>query len=43
VKVDTGGVLLQADLPADPGSTAPETGRTVHLPWDARAVHALAG
>jgi putative spermidine/putrescine transport system ATP-binding protein len=42
MKVDVGGVLLQADLPAAPGDTPPETGRTVHLHWDARAVHALA-
>jgi putative spermidine/putrescine transport system ATP-binding protein len=41
VKVDTGGALLQADLPADPGRAAPEAGRAVHLHWDARAVHAL--
>jgi putative spermidine/putrescine transport system ATP-binding protein len=43
VKVDTGGALLQADLPADPGTSAPEAGSAVHLHWDARAVHALAG
>jgi putative spermidine/putrescine transport system ATP-binding protein len=43
VKVDTGGALLQADLPADPGTSAPEAGSLVHLHWDARAVHALAG
>jgi putative spermidine/putrescine transport system ATP-binding protein len=41
LKVDTGGVLLQADLPSEAGSALPETGRTVHLHWDARAVHAL--
>ncbi len=38
VKVDVGGALLQADLAGE----APEAGRTVHLHWDARAVHALA-
>ena len=41
VTVDTGGARLQADLPAGPGTDAPETGRAVHLHWDARAVHAL--
>jgi putative spermidine/putrescine transport system ATP-binding protein len=35
-------VLLQADLAADAGTTAPATGQAVHLHWDARAVHALA-
>jgi hypothetical protein len=39
VKVDVGGALLQADLTGE----APEAGRTVHLHWDARAVHALQG
>jgi putative spermidine/putrescine transport system ATP-binding protein len=41
VKVDVGGALLQADLPAAPGDTPPEPGQAVHLHWDARAVHAL--
>jgi putative spermidine/putrescine transport system ATP-binding protein len=43
VKVDVGGALLQADLPAGPGAVDPELGRPVHLHWDERAVHALAG
>ena len=42
VKVDVGGALLQADLPAQPGTVAPEAGRAVHLHWDEQAVHALA-
>ncbi len=41
VKVDVGGALLQADLPAAPGAPVPEPGGTLHLHWDARAVHAL--
>ena len=41
VKVDVGGALLQADLPAGPGARPPDTGRAVHLHWDAQAVHAL--
>ncbi len=41
VRVDVGGTLVQADLPAAPGSTAPQTGQQVHLHWDTRAVHAL--
>ncbi len=41
VKVDVGGALLQADLPAGPGAAPCETGRTVHLHWDDSAVHAL--
>jgi putative spermidine/putrescine transport system ATP-binding protein len=39
VKVDVGGALLQADL----AGAAPEAGSTVHLHWDAQAVHALQG
>jgi putative spermidine/putrescine transport system ATP-binding protein len=42
VKVDAEGAVLQADLPASPGAAATEPGRTVHLHWDERAVHALA-
>jgi putative spermidine/putrescine transport system ATP-binding protein len=41
LKVDAGGALLQADLPAEAGAALPQTGRAVHLHWDARAVHAL--
>jgi len=40
LKVETGGALLQADLPHG-DSAAPATGDTVHLHWDERAVHAL--
>jgi putative spermidine/putrescine transport system ATP-binding protein len=43
LKVDAGGTLLQADLPCSPGSAWPEAGATVHMHWDQRAVHALAG
>jgi putative spermidine/putrescine transport system ATP-binding protein len=43
VKVDAGGALLQADLPTAPDVESPEAGRGVHLHWDARAVHSLAG
>jgi putative spermidine/putrescine transport system ATP-binding protein len=43
VKVHAAGALLQADLPDGPGTAAPAVGDTVHLHWDARAVHALAG
>jgi putative spermidine/putrescine transport system ATP-binding protein len=43
VKVDAGGALLQADLPTAPDVESPEAGRSVHLHWDARAVHPLAG
>ena len=42
VKVESAGTLLQADLPEGADTTAPETGRTVHLHWDERAVHPLA-
>ncbi|MBT9489698.1 MAG: ABC transporter ATP-binding protein [Rubrivivax sp.] len=41
LKVDTGGALLQADLPSEAGGTLPQTGQPVFLHWDARAVHAL--
>ncbi len=41
VKVDSGGVLLQADLPEVGGGAAPVLGSTAHLHWDASAVHAL--
>jgi putative spermidine/putrescine transport system ATP-binding protein len=43
IKADVGAATLQADLPAAPGAAPPEPGRTVHLHWDTRAVHALAG
>jgi putative spermidine/putrescine transport system ATP-binding protein len=43
VKVDVGGTLLQADLPTALADAHPQPGREVHLHWDARAVHALAG
>jgi putative spermidine/putrescine transport system ATP-binding protein len=42
IRVDAGGAVLQADLPEGAGHAHPETGRTVHLHWDERAVHALA-
>ena len=45
IKVQAAGTLLQADLPAGAhtgDSAAPETGRSVHLHWDERAVHSLA-
>jgi putative spermidine/putrescine transport system ATP-binding protein len=42
VRVDAGGALLQADLPESAGARPPEAGRTVHLHWDERTVHALA-
>ncbi|MBK6864505.1 MAG: ABC transporter ATP-binding protein [Ideonella sp.] len=41
VKVDAGGVLLQADLPDAQGDSAPGLGATAHLHWDERAVHPL--
>lgn len=41
LKVDTGGTLLQADLPTAPGVAAPAAGHPVHLHWDERAVHPL--
>lgn len=42
LRVDAAGSLLQADV-ADTGARLPEPGDTVHLHWDERAVHALAG
>jgi hypothetical protein len=42
LKVESAGTLLQADLPEAADSAVPETGRTVHLHWDERAVHPLA-
>ena len=41
IKVDTGAARLQADLPHAPQFTPPQPGCTVHLHWDAGAVHAL--
>jgi putative spermidine/putrescine transport system ATP-binding protein len=41
IKVSILNSVLQADLPEGLGVTAPETGATVHLHWDDRAVHAL--
>jgi putative spermidine/putrescine transport system ATP-binding protein len=41
IRVDTGGVTLQADVPDAGDTPAPEPGGTVHLHWDERAVHAL--
>ena len=41
IKVDAGGIELQADLPDAAALRPPETGTTVHLHWDERAVHAL--
>jgi putative spermidine/putrescine transport system ATP-binding protein len=41
LRINLGDTPLQADLPA--GTAAPLAGHTVHLHWDARAVHALAG
>ncbi len=43
IRVDVGGATLQADLAGGPDLVLPEVGRAVHLHWDARAVHALAG
>jgi len=42
LKVQTPGATVQADLPAGLTGVAPELGSTVHLHWDASAVHALA-
>jgi putative spermidine/putrescine transport system ATP-binding protein len=42
VRIDVGAASLQADLP-DGGSVSPQPCDDVHLHWDARAVHALAG
>ncbi len=41
LKVDVGSSVLQADLSAASGQALPEPGATVHLHWDAGAVHAL--
>ena len=41
VRVEAAGTTLQADLGAAGGAPAPARGDTVHLHWDARAVHAL--
>ena len=41
IKVEAAGALLQADLPRGAGAARPAAGETVHLHWDARAVHAL--
>jgi putative spermidine/putrescine transport system ATP-binding protein len=42
LRVDVGGATLQVDV-ADASAEPPEPGRTVHLHWDARAVHPLEG
>jgi putative spermidine/putrescine transport system ATP-binding protein len=41
LKVDAGGVTLQADLPDAGDAALPEAGDTAHLHWDSSAVHAL--
>ena len=41
IKVDAGGIELQADLPDAAALRPPEAGTTVHLHWDDRAVHPL--
>ena len=41
LRVEVNGATLQADLPELPDAAAPTPGATVHLHWDARAVHAL--
>jgi putative spermidine/putrescine transport system ATP-binding protein len=41
LKVDAGGVTLQADLPDAGDAALPATGDTAHLHWDHAAVHAL--
>ncbi|HMM85491.1 ABC transporter ATP-binding protein [Azohydromonas sp.] len=43
LRVALDGCTLQADLPEAPGRRAPEAGATVHLHWDAHAVHPLQG
>jgi putative spermidine/putrescine transport system ATP-binding protein len=43
LKVHAAGTLLQADVAQALGGRAPQAGETVHLHWDARAVHALDG
>jgi putative spermidine/putrescine transport system ATP-binding protein len=42
LKVEAAGTVLQADLPDVPGTRWPEPGASVHLHWDAAAVHVLA-
>jgi len=42
LKVQTGGTVVQADLPTGAALLPPAHGATVHLHWDAGAVHALA-
>ena len=42
LRVDAAGTSLQADLPADGSAPNVETGSSVFLHWDERAVHALA-
>ena len=42
LKVQTPGATVQADLPAGLGRAAPALGSSVHLHWDASAVHTLA-
>jgi putative spermidine/putrescine transport system ATP-binding protein len=42
LRVDAAGTSLQADLPADGSAPNVETGGSVFLHWDERAVHALA-
>jgi len=42
LKVSTWGTSVQADLPTGSAHVAPPLGATVHLHWDAGAVHALA-
>jgi putative spermidine/putrescine transport system ATP-binding protein len=41
IKVESAGVLLQADLPLAAGAAGPVSGEQVHLHWDRGAVHAL--
>jgi putative spermidine/putrescine transport system ATP-binding protein len=41
IKVESAGVLLQADLPDDRLRAVPAPGEQVHLHWDDGAVHAL--
>jgi putative spermidine/putrescine transport system ATP-binding protein len=41
LRVETAGTRLQVDL-VDPDAAVPEPGASVHLHWDARAVHRLA-
>jgi putative spermidine/putrescine transport system ATP-binding protein len=41
LKIDAGGVTLQADLPDAGGAALPAAGETAYLHWDHSAVHAL--